>query len=644
MIREIFFKTLCLAVAGVFFCETLLQPYSAYAQTLPSPSTFLQPLNQSFAPVMIRGMQINPQDGLSMNLIVDSGDEPLDETTFKSESEKLIKYFLTALTVPEEDLWVNLSPYEKDRLTSSALAQTAMGEELLAQDYILKQLTAALINPDGKTGKEFWNKIYEKAYEVFGTADVPVDSFNKIWIMPEKAEVFAQNDTVLILDSKLKVMMEEDYLAREQNVGAGSKPAQDQGRVVNPPLQNDIKSVMRDVVLPVITQEINNGQNFAPLRQIFHALILARWYKDNLKESILGQVYADQSKVKGIDQDNTASLQTIYNQYLDAFRSGAQGLIKEEYNPATQSLAVRKYVTGGFKAGPVNYAMLFDIKAAAAKFQKGLSGVLSFVGFKATPRYVPGRRFFLRRSAAYLTAVPSIALIAALMACVKDGNQRKTSAVGHEQEHPPIIKDILDIVHRYYSNVSKISEKVVLQGVEGEDVKKFMEDNTAVVENLLHLEEISIEENESLASYAVRLRKFLDEKYGYYFTLTIDFGETRVGGVSFKDLYQFQMRKILKKEDKTRFFGGQNLTWREYHVGTSLFERPAYLLNFVEQTLFDHIVLMLDNYRIEAEEIDKHYQALDKDRKRRDIDSALWFKQWRNFSASLTSSRLHNYF
>ncbi|PIW62278.1 MAG: hypothetical protein COW13_02770, partial [Candidatus Omnitrophica bacterium CG12_big_fil_rev_8_21_14_0_65_50_5] len=129
--------------------------------------------------------------GLSMNLIVDSGDESLDETTFKSESEKLIKYFLTALTVPEEDLWVNLSPYEKDRLTSSALAQTAMGEELLAQDYILKQLTAALINPDGKTGKEFWNKIYEKAYEVFGTADVPVDSFNKIWIMPEKAEVFA---------------------------------------------------------------------------------------------------------------------------------------------------------------------------------------------------------------------------------------------------------------------------------------------------------------------------------------------------------------------------------------------------------------------------------------------------------------------
>ena len=137
MARKIFFKTLCLAVASVFFCETLLQPYSAYAQTLPSPSTLLQPLHQSFTPVMIRGMQINPQDGLSMNLIVDSGDELLDDAEFKGESEKLIKYFLTALTVPEEDLWVNLSPYEKDRLTSSALAQTAMGEDLLAQDYIL---------------------------------------------------------------------------------------------------------------------------------------------------------------------------------------------------------------------------------------------------------------------------------------------------------------------------------------------------------------------------------------------------------------------------------------------------------------------------------------------------------------------------
>jgi len=28
----------------------------------------------------------------------------------KDESRKLIKYFLASLTIPEKDLWVNLSP------------------------------------------------------------------------------------------------------------------------------------------------------------------------------------------------------------------------------------------------------------------------------------------------------------------------------------------------------------------------------------------------------------------------------------------------------------------------------------------------------------------------------------------------------
>jgi hypothetical protein len=33
----------------------------------------------------------------------------------KQESDKLIKYFMATLAIPEKDLWVNLSPYEKDR-------------------------------------------------------------------------------------------------------------------------------------------------------------------------------------------------------------------------------------------------------------------------------------------------------------------------------------------------------------------------------------------------------------------------------------------------------------------------------------------------------------------------------------------------
>ena len=72
----------------------------------------------------------------------------------------MIKYFFAALTLPEKDVWVNLSPYEKDCIVPKATGDTEMGRDMLAQDYILKQLTASLIYPEKDLGKEFWNRVY----------------------------------------------------------------------------------------------------------------------------------------------------------------------------------------------------------------------------------------------------------------------------------------------------------------------------------------------------------------------------------------------------------------------------------------------------------------------------------------------------
>jgi hypothetical protein len=61
------------------------------------------------------------------------------------DANRLIKYFLASLTVPEKDLWVNLSPYEEDRIAPESLGPTDLGKELLEQDYILKQLKLQIL-------------------------------------------------------------------------------------------------------------------------------------------------------------------------------------------------------------------------------------------------------------------------------------------------------------------------------------------------------------------------------------------------------------------------------------------------------------------------------------------------------------------
>ena len=92
-----------------------------------------------------------------------------------------------------------------------------MGRDLLAQDYILKQITASLIYPEDALGKKFWNKIYTKAYHQFGSTNVPINTFNKVWILPDSAEIYEKDNAVFLIKSHLKVMTEQDYLSIQKH-------------------------------------------------------------------------------------------------------------------------------------------------------------------------------------------------------------------------------------------------------------------------------------------------------------------------------------------------------------------------------------------------------------------------------------------
>jgi len=39
-------------------------------------------------------------------------------------------------------------------------------------------------------GREFWQKVYKKALINFGTTNIPIDTFNKVWIVPDQAVVY----------------------------------------------------------------------------------------------------------------------------------------------------------------------------------------------------------------------------------------------------------------------------------------------------------------------------------------------------------------------------------------------------------------------------------------------------------------------
>lgn len=297
-------------LAFTFFFTLVIPPDAGYAQTIPQtvlnlpvPGSIL-PISDGFTPVIVKGLSLYPDNPLKFDFLIDKGDTDFLDKELKQESTKLIKYFLASLTVPEKELWVNLSPYEGDRIIPAGLGITEMGRDLLSQDYILKQLMASLTYPESGLGKQFWDRVYKKAYELYGTTDIPLDTFNKVWIVPEKAIVYEHGRSVFVVKSDLKVMLEEDYLALQSNLGNTRHGVNQLEETEVKAISKVSSDVVRDVLIPEIEEEVNNGKNFSNLRQIYHSMLLATWYKKNLRESLLGQVYVDKNKTKGVDVED----------------------------------------------------------------------------------------------------------------------------------------------------------------------------------------------------------------------------------------------------------------------------------------------------------------------------------------------------
>ena len=306
---------------------------------LPVPGVMVQ-LSPPVAPSILKGIKVHPDNPFHFDFILDRGDSELSGSQLRDESSKLIKYFLASLTIPEKDLWVNLSPYEKKRIIPQSFGLTEMGRDLLGEDYLLKQITATLIYPEDEVGKKFWKRIYEESAKKYGTTHIPVNTFNKVWIVPDKAVVYenAKAGTAYVVESRLKVMLEQDYLSLFHHAIPNAK----QG--INALGSN----IVREVVIPELTKEVNENKNFSKLRQVYNSLILATWYKKKIKDSILAQVYADKQKVEGVGYENRNDVELIYQRYLKAFKKGVYNYIKEEEDPLTEQMIPRKYFSGGF--------------------------------------------------------------------------------------------------------------------------------------------------------------------------------------------------------------------------------------------------------------------------------------------------------
>lgn len=329
------FKAICALMVITFTSVVLLsdifkvKSIEAAMLGLPAPTQMLE-LSANYSTPMLQGLKLDIENPLNIDFIINRADQ---DDVSQEEASKLISYFLAALTIPESDLWVNLSPYEQDRIATDELSITDLGKDLLSQDYILKQLSASLTNPDTQIGQAYWSM------ENRNLKNEIRNTFNKIWIVPDQASVYENNNIALITESTMKVLTEQDYVAKQHN----------QFKIQNSRFKNNnkVKETIKEILIPEITKDVNSGENFAPLRQMYSAMILGVWFKNKMKNTFFKH-YINQGKVDGIDINDKNAKDKIFNLYVDAFKKGVYNTIKKEINPQTGKKVKRQYFSGGW--------------------------------------------------------------------------------------------------------------------------------------------------------------------------------------------------------------------------------------------------------------------------------------------------------
>ena len=165
-----------------------------------------------FRPVHIRFFSFDAQND-NIKVMLDKGDvKSLKSSQINESTKELLNYFLVGITLPNDKFWVNLRPDSEDNIIDSWLAKTDVGKIMLEADLQLKKDTAQFTSPQTSEGKEYWNRLYKKAEELYGYQEVSIPTLTRPWIVPNEVIVRESKESAYIYKATLKVMLEQDFL------------------------------------------------------------------------------------------------------------------------------------------------------------------------------------------------------------------------------------------------------------------------------------------------------------------------------------------------------------------------------------------------------------------------------------------------
>ncbi|MDI6605707.1 MAG: radical SAM protein [Candidatus Omnitrophota bacterium] len=341
----IFIKiTSVVLILSLLFSYPFFTAQSVFAQTvalnLLSHKTELN--NPSFVEnpdlFHLRYLYYEPQNK-DFKVLLDKGDSQGIRNSFaKKTARELITYFLIGLALPNSSFWVNLRPDSPDNIIDDYLARTDAGGVLLEADLHLKEDVAKLTSPSTPEGMEYWDKLYKKAGELFGSENVTIPTLTRPWIVPDEIITRESQNHLYIYKATLKVMLEQDYLKGSAVYSFNDEKLKE--------INEYSSQLIRELIIPRITREINSSARYGSLRKVYYSLIFAQWFKEAFAGG--GDTYSasiDKRNLTGLTSKTGWSKEDYFKAYQDSFKNGEYNARESIYSPFGQT--IRSYFSGG---------------------------------------------------------------------------------------------------------------------------------------------------------------------------------------------------------------------------------------------------------------------------------------------------------
>ena len=249
--------------------------------------------------------------------------------------------FMTGLAVPSDKFWVNLDPWEPDRIIDDDLKSSEVGRIMLEADFQMKKDFCNYENPCvSQVGKNFWmfldgkrKALVQQCMRKFPGEIKDIDNVyfrpvTRHWIIPDKVYAHTNGTEIYIINATLTISSDpvidhSSFVVNNQDAQILSRGCLEELNRSAGEFSEYAKYLQDSMILPHVIMDINHAERYEDLRNVYVALALAQWYKSSItsKKDIFQESF-DSSDSLSFDGEGSWSPHKIWDDLVYSFENG----------------------------------------------------------------------------------------------------------------------------------------------------------------------------------------------------------------------------------------------------------------------------------------------------------------------------------